>query len=147
MRQPFTQLYVHLVWRTYNRLPWIAPDLEPPIYACIAHKVGELGGKTVAIGGDFDHVHLLARFTPSLSIARLVGEAKGCSAHLVNSQYPQKIHFRWQGAYGAFTVSPSAVNKVADYVRCQKQHHEHKNLHEEWEEVFLPDDWVWREER
>ena len=31
--------------------------------------------------------------------------------------------FRWQGGYGAFTVSKKFVPRVRDYVLNQEQHH------------------------
>ena len=147
MRNPFTQIYVHYVWATWDRLPTLGPDIEGPIYAAILHKIDELQCFPVTIGGDYDHVHLLVRLCPAVSVAQLVGETKGCSAHLVNACYSRTPRFAWQGAYGAFSVSPGAIEKVAAYIQNQKQHHAEKNLHQEWERIFLPDDWVWRENR
>ncbi len=47
--------------------------------------------------------------------------------------------FKWQGAYGAFTVSKSAVKSVTDYVINQKKHHAEKRLEEEWEKCEIED--------
>ena len=41
----------------------------------------------------------------ALSIAALVKQVKGSSSHLVTHRLPMGDGFKWQGAYGAFTVS------------------------------------------
>ena len=42
MREPFTQLYVHLVWVTWDRLPLIEADLRRAIYGCIQDECRSL---------------------------------------------------------------------------------------------------------
>jgi hypothetical protein len=41
--------------------------------------------------------------------------------------------FKWQGAYGAFTVSRDRVKSVTDYINNQKTHHAARSLIEDWE--------------
>jgi hypothetical protein len=36
MRAPYTQLYLHCVWGTWDRLPLITPAIEQRLYAAIA---------------------------------------------------------------------------------------------------------------
>jgi REP element-mobilizing transposase RayT len=83
MRAPFTQLYVHTVWSTWDRLPLINPVFEPNLYAAVAVKCRELQCEPLAIGGIENHVHLLVRLNPTVAIATLVKEVKGASSHLV----------------------------------------------------------------
>ena len=68
----FAQLYVHLVWATWDRLPTITSQLAPPLSAALTHKCGELHCRCMAVGGVEDHVHVLVQFSPSISIAQLV---------------------------------------------------------------------------
>jgi putative transposase len=83
MRSPYTQLFVHLIWSTWDRLPLIVPTLEPRLYAAIAEKCRELKCISIAIGGISDHVHLLVQLNPNTPVATLVKEVKGSSSHLV----------------------------------------------------------------
>ncbi len=106
----------------------------------IGAKARELGCQALAIGGDLDHLHLLARLNTSTSIATLVGEVKGGSSHWANFVWRPENRFRWQGSYGAFSVSPNAVEKVEHYVRHQKEHHAARQLWDDWETCFLPDE-------
>ena len=56
MRKPYAQLYVHLVWATWDRLPLIDRALQPRIYRCIQAEALNLGCEFGAIGGIEDHV-------------------------------------------------------------------------------------------
>jgi len=76
MRQPWTQLYVHLVWSTWKRAPLITPELQRRVYAGIQHQASLLGADVIAIGGVADHVHVLARFPARVAISDLVKRMK-----------------------------------------------------------------------
>jgi REP element-mobilizing transposase RayT len=119
----YTALYVHCVWSTWDRLPLIDNAAEAAIYPALAAKCHELRCESVAIGGVADHVHALVRFIPTMTIARLIGEMKGASSHLMTHSIRPGAFFKWQRAYSAFTVSQRAVPQVEEYVRVQKQRH------------------------
>ena len=136
-RAPFTQLYLHCVWATWDRVPLIAPQIEKPLYACIAAKCHELKCETIAIGGVSDHVHLLVRLHTTISVADLVKEVKGASSHLIAQKIAPNEFFKWQGAYGAFTVSKDDVSNVKAYVENQKEHHAEEHLWIDWEQTMI----------
>jgi|YNPNPStandDraft_1061719.scaffolds.fasta_scaffold97829_2 REP element-mobilizing transposase RayT len=129
----YTQLYVHLVWATWSRLPLISPAIEPHLYRVIEAKCVALGCQPLALGGIADHVHLLVSFTPTLSISRLVGEIKGASSHFITHEIQPGEFFRWQGSYSAFTVSQAALDQVCSYILTQKKHHEYGSMFPEFE--------------
>ncbi|MCS6940393.1 MAG: IS200/IS605 family transposase [Roseiflexaceae bacterium] len=129
----YTQLYVHLVWATWDRLPLITPEVELRLYAALAQKCRALGCQPLAIGGIADHIHLLAEFPATITIAKLVGEIKGASAHLMTHEIAPGAFFKWQGAYGAFTVSKRSVADVVAYIRNQKEHHQNATTIDEFE--------------
>jgi len=133
MREPYTQLYVHLVWATWDRLPLLDAKREAMVYACVQAECGKLGAEMIGIGGTEDHMHVVARIPSTLAVATLVKQLKGSSSHLVNHNGVGQGTFRWQGAYGAFTVSKGAVKKVIDYLARQKEHHREGTAYEEYE--------------
>jgi len=139
MRAPYTQLYLHLVWATWDRLPLITPAIEPNLYAAMAKKCEDLGCQLIAIGGIVDHVHLLVRFPTTISIADLVKGVKGSSSHLMNHGVLPGGGFKWQGAYGAFTISKRSVDDVVAYIRHQKVHHANGQLLAELERWEIED--------
>jgi REP element-mobilizing transposase RayT len=104
-------------------MPLIIPRAEPQLYAVVADKCKELDCPLLAIGGTSDHVHLLVRFSPTITIAHLIGEMKGASSQAMTHAVLPGTFFKWQGAYGAFTISKRAVSQVGAYILNQKTHH------------------------
>jgi REP element-mobilizing transposase RayT len=146
MRAPYTQLYLHAVWATWDRLPLITPDIELRVYGAINEKCRGLNAYPLALGGIEDHLHLLVRLPTTLSVADLLKEVKGASSHLVSHEITPDKFFKWQGAYGAFTIAKSEVPRVNDYIRNQKQHHASQSLWNEWERCEITDkDDEWEE--
>src|SRR5438105_1382781 len=99
LREPYTQLYLHLVWSTWDRLPLITADIEDRLYAAMFAKCREFKSVPIRGGGMHDHVHLLIRFHTTVSVATLVKEVKGASSHLMNHVIKPEVGFKWQGAY------------------------------------------------
>ena len=133
MRAPYTQLYVHMVWGTWDRLPLITEEIRDRLYAAIAAKCRALKCEPLAIGGIEEHVHLLARLHTTVSVAQLAKEVKGSSSHLVTHEITPNEFFKWQGAYRAFTIRKSNVDVVKTYIEDQKRHHAEQDLRAEWE--------------
>jgi len=131
---------VHFVWSTWERQPLITTALMPKLYASIAHHSAELGAKVIAVGGICDHVHLLVRLPPTISIAEFIGRVKGASSHFVTHLLRSPESFKWQGAYGAFTVSRRDVPAVRDCVLNQEIHHAVGTTHASLEQTEAPPD-------
>ncbi len=79
------QLYAHLVFVTYNRYGSITETRKSVLERLFREICEKKGAELVSFnsddatkkkGGD-DHVHLLVRYPPSLSIAQLVQHLKG----------------------------------------------------------------------
>jgi putative transposase len=135
-----TQLYLHCVWATWDRLPLIIPEIEIPLYTILAAKCRELECTPLAIGGIDDHVHLLVRLSPKIAVAQLVGQIKGASSHAVTHAIRPAHFFKWQGSYGAFTISQHSVDQVCGYIQLQKKHHSDRRLINALEKCANPDD-------
>ncbi|MGQ4649067.1 IS200/IS605 family transposase [Lyngbya aestuarii] len=133
MRANFTQLYLHCVWATWDRLPLITPDIQEAIYGSIIRQCHRLGGTVIAIGGIEEHVHLLTGIPPTLSVSELIKNVKGSSSHLITHKIKPDEFFKWQGSYGAFTVSHNDICGVANYVKNQAFHHQSKSICSDWE--------------
>ncbi len=138
MRAPYTELYLHLIWATWDRLPVLTQEIEERVYAAIAMKCRELACEPLTIGGVVDHVHLLVKLNPSVAVAALVKEVKGSSSHLVTHEIRPGDFFKWQGAYRAFTIRKSEVENLKAYIKNQKLHHTEGKLGLEQE--LLPED-------
>ncbi len=136
MRRNKLALYVHLVWATWDRLPLITPDIERRLYRCIEKEVQDMGGVVFALNGAEDHAHLLASFPTTVTIADFVKQTKGVSSHFANEALRPAHDFKWQGSYGAFTVSRWDLERIVNYIKRQKVHHAAGELLPELEETF-----------
>jgi REP element-mobilizing transposase RayT len=136
MRQNKWRVYLHLVWTTWDRLPLITEEIERDLYRYIETICHEKGCVTLAIGGLPDHVHLFVVLSNTVSIADLVEAVKGGSSHFVHERLRPGAFFKWQGNYGAFSVSPQDKPKVMAYIESQKERHAANQLWQEAEETF-----------
>lgn len=62
---------------------------------------------------------------------KLVEELKKQSSFWIKTVSDQYNHFYWQNGYGLFSVNPSEIQIVEQYIRNQKTHHERKSFEEE----------------
>jgi putative transposase len=116
------EVYLHLVWSTWDRAPLLTPDVRPRVYLCMREEAARLKAEIIAIGGIEDHVHVLLRLPATGTIAAVVKQLKGSSSHLTNHEVLPR-GFKWQGGYGASSVSRRAVPRVREYILNQEEHH------------------------
>jgi putative transposase len=117
------EVYLHIVWCTWDRHPLLTAERMPIVYRAILQECHALGCEVIAIGGMEDHVHLLVRVPPTVSPATLAKQVKGSSSHLANPEHGRRADFRWQRGYGVFSVSPQHVERIRRYVVNQEEHH------------------------
>jgi REP element-mobilizing transposase RayT len=106
----------------------LLPGLRERVYECIQAECVRHRVDVIAIGGIEDHVHLLVRVPATISPADLVKYVKGASSHMVNHEVRPPFHFKWQGAYGAFSLSKRHVTLIREYVLHQQEHHRDQTL-------------------
>jgi REP element-mobilizing transposase RayT len=92
-----------------------------------------------AIGGIEDHVHVVVRYPPAVSISELVKHMKGVSSRLIQQEVRLGGFFKWQGSYGAFSVSPRDVEMIRRYVHRQEEHHRTGRLNANLERTMIED--------
>jgi REP element-mobilizing transposase RayT len=137
MRGKKLELYLHLVWATWDRLPLISTNIERRLYRNIESEAIKQRCNVLAVGGIEDHIHLLVTLPSTLAVANLVKQVKGVSSHFVNETLKPSSQFKWQGGYGAFTLSRWDVDQIAAYVLKQKEHHASSKVLPEFEETLI----------
>jgi putative transposase len=126
MSSVHNEVYLHLVWATWNRLPTLSPSRREQAFEEMARKAAQRRCSVLAINGMEDHVHVLLHFATTSSIADLVHDLKGSSAWVLNQDGAGE--FRWQGGYGVFPIAPNAIDRVAKYIQKQEEHHRQETL-------------------
>lgn len=133
MSSTHQQLLYHLIFSTKNRKPYLAnEEKRREVFGYMAGVAKNLGGFALKIGGWVDHVHLLVRIPAKVSVSDFVGRLKASTSKHVNETSGQMLKFGWQDGYGAFTVSVSQKDRVAEYVRSQEQHHQRETFQDEY---------------
>jgi REP element-mobilizing transposase RayT len=130
MSDTFSNLSVHVVFSTKDRIPLMTRSLRKDLFRYIGGIVRGLGGTVVAIGGMPDHAHLVARLPTNMCVSEFVGNVKANSSKWMNER-ATNLKFGWQRGYGAFSISQSVVSSVAQYVRNQERHHRLRSFEEE----------------
>jgi REP-associated tyrosine transposase len=121
--------FVHCVFSTKERRDLIPAELQARLYAYLTGIADNLGFKILAIGGTSNHVHLLIRLPPVLTMAEAMQKLKANSSRWLRENGTQ---FEWQKGYGAFSVSPSLLPTVQNYIRNQVEHHTKRSFEEEF---------------
>ena len=86
MAHTFTNLLTHVIFSTKNRLPHIDAELKVPLLAYMGGIVRELHGAALTINGTADHVHLLVRLPPTISLADAMRVLKTNSSRWVHEK-------------------------------------------------------------
>ena len=106
------------------------------MHGYVATICRDQGADLVQVGGVADHVHILTTLPRTLSQAQLVEHIKKTSSKWIKTVAPRYHRFRWQRGYGAFSVSPSQVKSVLQYIDKQQQHHRTRIFQEEYRELL-----------
>jgi putative transposase len=114
--------HCHIVFSTKDRIPLIKGDWRDRLHAYLGGIAKGLGATPLAIGGTEDHVHLLIGMKSSHRLDYLLRNVKADSSEWIHREIGKRI-FQWQKGYGAFSVSPSNVERVRRYVLTQEEHH------------------------
>jgi REP element-mobilizing transposase RayT len=136
MPQSLSKLIVHSIFSTKNREPWLDANVRPRMHAYLATICRELGADFVYVDGVSDHVHIVTSLPRTLSQAQLIEQIKKTSSKWIKTVDAQYWGFSWQRGYGAFSVSPSQLDAVLQYIDGQKEHHRVRTFQEEYRELL-----------
>lgn len=149
MPQSLAAVYLHVVFSTKHREPWLVPDLTPRVHEYLGGVAHGHGCRLLTAGGIPDHVHLLVSLGREIAIADLVKQLKASSSRWVHDTFADRRGFTWQAGYGAFSVSPSQLTVVMRYIDTQEEHHRDRTFQDEYRELLTKhgvewdEDYVW----
>ena len=121
MPQSLLRINVHAVFSTKGREPMILDVWRPEMHSYIGGILRTRRCDLLAAGGIEDHMHLLFRMTATTCVADLVRDIKSNSSLWRHENGDSG--FAWQSGYGAFSVGPTQVNDVIEYISRQREHH------------------------
>jgi len=136
MASTLVKIDVHLIFHVKNTGTHMRMDDLPRIFAYIGGIIKSLGGLPIEIGGMPDHVHILAGLPKTIALADFVRVIKADSSKWMKQLGADYDKFAWQEGYGAFSISPSLLEKTMQYIRGQAEHHRKRTFQEEYK-LFL----------
>jgi len=136
MPQSLSKVILHIIFSTKNREPWLDVEVRPRIHAYLAMLCRDLGADLVHVGGIADHVHIITPLPRTVSQAQLIEKIKKVSSKWIKALDARYRGFFWQRGYGAFSVSPSQLDAVLQYVDAQQEHHRTRTFQEEYRELL-----------
>ncbi|MDR7129100.1 REP element-mobilizing transposase RayT [Algoriphagus sp. 4150] len=132
MGQSLVKNYVHIIFSTKNRQPFIKQEYEDELFKYLGGVCKAYDCSPIQVGGYLDHVHILCLLAKNMTIAKLLEEIKTDSSKWMKKRADELSNFYWQDGYGAFSVNPSQVDTVIYYIQNQRKHHERKSFQHEY---------------
>ena len=136
MPQSLSKVILHIIFSTKDREPWLDSGVRPRMHAYLATVCRGLGAEVVRVSGVADHVHIVTTLPRTLSQAQIVEQIKKTSSKWIKTIVPSHRGFSWQRGYAAFSVSPSQLGAVLQYVDTQQEHHRTHTFQDEYRELL-----------
>lgn len=139
---PFVKVYIHFVWSTKNREPFLAtPAMRQMVWQHIRENAKAKGIFVDFVNGYSDHCHCLVSLGVDQTIQKTMQLIKGESSFWINKNVElapllKGKKFEWQDEYFAVSVSESIINKVREYIKKQEEHHGRKTFQDEYDEFI-----------
>ncbi len=82
----YTNLLYHIVYATKERAPLITETLRPRLHEYLGGTVRGLDGIALEVNGVTDHVHILAKLRPTISVSEFLSKLKSGSSSWAKRQ-------------------------------------------------------------
>lgn len=133
---PYIRVWIHFVWSTKNREPYLSDELRPKIIQHIRTNAREKGIFIDSLNGFTDHLHCLISLGSDQSMDKIMQLIKGESSFWINKNKLTNFEFAWQDEYFAASVSEANIDGVRKYISNQEQHHCHRSFEDEFEDFL-----------
>ncbi|TDB65823.1 transposase [Arundinibacter roseus] len=125
-----------MIFSTKHRYPFIDTFIELKLHMYLGGICNALGCQVIVVGGYTDHVHILCMLSKKIALMKLLEEVKSHSSKWIKTKGERFHDFYWQNGYGAFSVSPSDIDRVIVYIANQHIHHGKKTFQEEYRAIL-----------
>lgn len=136
MAQSLSKVYIHITFSTKDRHHLIDEKIRESLFQYLGGVCKGLECNPVKVGGYTDHVHILCLLSRKIAQMNLLEELKKQSSKWIKTQGNAYSNFYWQDGYGVFSVNPTQIDMVVDYIKNQEEHHKTLSFQDELR-VFL----------
>ena len=132
MAQSLVKNYIHITFSTKNRYPFIDSNVSEELFKYPGGTCKELESYPIIIGGEKDHVHLLVSLSRKMALMKLVEFLKTHSSKWIKQKSKTYNNFYRQKGYGGFSVNPTEIEIVKNYIINQETHHKKISFQDEY---------------
>ena len=132
MPQSLSRIYIHTVFSTKGRQAILDRKIRPDLYSYMSGICKKMDCSPVKIGGYSDHIHILFILSKKMTLIKFMEEVKKSSSKWMKTLGKKYADFYWQTGYGAFSINPSEIEKVIEYIENQEIHHSKKTFQQEY---------------
>ena len=132
MSKTLVKMEIHLIFHIKTTSVKMRKDDLPHIHKYIIGIIKNLDSVPICIGGVEDHIHILCSLSKSMALSDFVRDVKSNSSRWIKTLDCYYEKFEWQTGYGAFSVSPSIIDKTIQYINNQENHHKKVMFRDEY---------------
>lgn len=136
MPQSFANNFVHIVFSTKYRYPFLHDGIRDRMFAYMGGICNQLESTPIIIGGYYDHVHILCDLSRKIALMKLVEEVKTRSSRWIKNEDEKCTEFYWQHGYAGFSVDRNTLDIKINYIRNQMKHHQKMEFQPEYRDFL-----------
>jgi len=132
MPQSLSKVYTHIIFSTKHRKNLIDKSIDTNLYDYLGGICKGLECNPIQVGGYKNHIHILCLLSKKVTQVTLLQQIKQQSSKWIKTKGKAYNNFYWQDGYGIFSVRPSGISRVAQYIRNQDKHHHTMSFKDEF---------------
>ncbi len=136
MANSMLKINLHIIFHIKSTSVQIRQEDLPQVFAYIGGILKGEGSVPITVGGVSDHIHLLSNLPKDKTVSEWVRVTKAKSSKWIKTLSPYYSNFAWQNGYGAFSVSPSILDKTINYIKDQARHYQMKSYQDEYKAML-----------
>ena len=137
MAQSLSKICIHIVFGTKDRRAMITDAVREDLHKYMSGALRRINCNVIAINSVEDHAHILFALPRDISPGKAAEHVKKTSSKWIKTKGAEFAAFQWQSGYGAFSVSPSNIDAVCDYIAKQREHHRRVSFQNEYRELLV----------
>lgn len=122
-------IHIHLVFVAKYRRNVFTETILQELKTIFSDVCEDFEARLVEFDGEGDHVHLLIRYPPKVSVSKLVNSLKGVSSRLIRKKGFASVQNSlwggslWSPSYFAGSCGGAPIEVVRQYIEDQKTPH------------------------
>jgi REP element-mobilizing transposase RayT len=128
----FSKINLHLIFSTKNQKDLLkSAEIRQRLWVFTVGACKRLDSEAAIVGGTENHIHILCAFGYRKTIPLFVKEIKRRTLRWIRTHFIELSQFEWQENFGAFSISPSHLAALKQYIATQEKHHQSVTFQDE----------------